>query len=117
MDRFFDETRPMGYDELYCVTQKLKKEYDFLQSFSIGKSVLGRSIITYLLGKGRPCILYVGGHHALEYITSMLLVRLTEDLCRCYRSGENLGGFDIHSILSACSVYIIPMLNPDGVEI
>lgn len=117
MGKLFDETKPMGYEELCTAAVRLKQDYKFVQSFSIGRSVLGRSITAFIIGTGSPPLLYVGAHHSLEYMTSMALVKFAGELCEHIESGEKCCGRNIGTILSRQSVYIIPMLNPDGVEL
>jgi len=117
MGEIFDESRPMGYEELCAATQIMKKKYKSIQCFSIGRSVLGRGITAFLIGSGSPAILYVGGHHALEYLTSMALVKFADELCEHMVSKEKLYGYNVANIMSRQSIYIVPMLNPDGVEI
>lgn len=113
----FDETRPMDYDELCTATSRLKRRYKSVQCFSIGRSVLGRGITAYIIGTGNPPILYVGAHHALEYLASMALVKFAGELCEHLESGERLCGRSVTGILSRQCLYIVPMLNPDGVEL
>lgn len=117
MDDLFDESKPMGYEELCTAVWRLKQRYKSMQCFSIGKSVLGRSLTTMIIGTGNPPLLYVGTHHALEYMTSMVLVKFAQELCEHQESGEKLCGRNVASILARRSIYIIPMLNPDGVEL
>ena len=117
MSSFFDENVPLDYEGLCRATMLLKKKYCCLTSFSIGKTVLGRNIPAYILGSGKPGALYVGGVHALEYITSMLLLKFTGELCEYYTSQMQIGGYDLGRLLCTQSICIIPMLNPDGVEI
>jgi g-D-glutamyl-meso-diaminopimelate peptidase len=117
MGDILDETIPMGYEELCEATNRLKRKYRSVQCFSIGRSVLGRKIIAYMLGAGGSPVLYVGAHHALEYLTSMALVKFTGALCEAAESGQTLCGSDVRKLLLTHCVYIIPMLNPDGVEL
>lgn len=117
MHQIYDWARPMDYEELCLEAQRLKHEFRFVQCFSIGRSVLGRGITAFLIGTGIPSVLYVGGHHALEYLTSMELVKFINDLCGHIAADEKMNGYNVKRILSKKSVYIIPMLNPDGVEI
>jgi g-D-glutamyl-meso-diaminopimelate peptidase len=117
MSQYIDTTRPMDYDTLLAATAHLKNRYEFLQSFACGKSVLGRSLIAFVIGNGVPGALYVGTHHSLEYITAMLLFEFTEQLCEHMESGELFFGYDVQSMLKAQTICIIPMLNPDGVEL
>jgi g-D-glutamyl-meso-diaminopimelate peptidase len=117
MVEIMDETRAMDYEELCSQIKTLKHNYKFVQCFPIGKSVQGRAISTLLIGSGTSSILYVGGHHALEYLTSMVLMKFARDLCEHMSEGEKMCGFNVARILSRQSIYIVPMLNPDGVEI
>lgn len=114
---FFDETKPMGYCELCSAVSNIKREYKFVQSFSIGRSVLGRKIPAVIIGKGSYPLLYVGSHHALEYLTSEVLVKFISELCASLENCEKINGHSIRTVLSKKCVYIIPMLNPDGVEL
>lgn len=117
MASILDLSQPMGYGELRAATQQLKRRYHFWQTFSLGRSAAGRNIPVYVLGSGRPFALFCGTHHSLEYITSMILVEFTGLLCRQMETGESLSGFDIRRILRSRSIFIVPMLNPDGVEL
>ena len=117
MSQYFDSTKPMDYEGFIMATENLKNRYKFLQSFSCGKSVLGRNLTTFVIGNGIPGVLYVGAHHSLEYITAMILFEFIEQICECMESGELLFGFDVKAILRSQSICILPMLNPDGVEL
>ncbi len=117
MGEIFDEEHPMDYEGLCAASQRLKQMYKNIQCFSIGRSVLGRGITAYLIGTGSPSIIYVGAHHALEYLTSMVLVKFANELCEHMVTGEKLYGYNVANIMSRKSIYIVPMLNPDGVDI
>ncbi len=90
----------------------LEKHYPFLHIGEIGHSLLGRPIRFFRIGEGQDAVLYVGAHHGMEWITALLLYRLIDDFCRAVsRRG-------IDAILAReKSLYIVPLLNPDGVEI
>lgn len=117
METIFNAALPLDSKALGRATEKLKDTYDFLTVFSIGKSVLGRNLPAYLLGRGFPGVLYVGGIHALEYITSMVLLEFTLQLCEAYHTRTCFFSSDPSRILREKTVCIIPMLNPDGIDI
>jgi g-D-glutamyl-meso-diaminopimelate peptidase len=117
MSEYIDTTRPMDYETFMAATSQLKNRYHFLQSFSCGKSVLGRNITAFVIGNGIPGAIFVGAHHSLEYITSMLLFEFIEQICAHTENGELLFGYDVKSMLKAQTICIVPMLNPDGVEL
>ncbi len=78
---------------------------------SIGRSLVGREIPLLRLGHGQNIILYVGTHHGMEWITTYLLLKYVSDEIELYEKGENAEFFEDNT------VYVVPMLNPDGVEL
>lgn len=104
--------------ELLCgELSSLVSRYPFLTLGSIGQSLVGRDLPLVRLGKGEKYLLYVATHHAMEWITSVLLLYLVEDFCRAYESGDALYGADVRSLLETRTLCFVPMLNPDGVEL
>ena len=95
----------------------LSARYPFLGTGIIGQSVLGKPLYFLRLGSGKKKVLYNGAHHALEWITSVLLLNFCENFCRTYSRGEKMKGIDIHGLYNSCSIYVIPMVNPDGVDL
>ncbi|MCL2382829.1 MAG: M14 family metallocarboxypeptidase [Oscillospiraceae bacterium] len=95
----------------------LKKIHPFLDVFSIGSSVLGNPLYCIKLGSGDKKVFYSASMHANEWITSPLLMKFIEDFCIAYVNGDNILGHSAKEIFSACSIYIVPMCNPDGVDL
>ncbi|MCR8631052.1 M14 family metallopeptidase [Paenibacillus radicis (ex Xue et al. 2023)] len=106
-----------GYKELIEDLELLSKRYPFLQMGSIGSSVLGRSIPVIRLGNGPKQLHYNGAFHANEWITTLLLMKFIEEYAEVYRSGNLFRGRDIQKIFEQSSLWIVPMVNPDGVEL
>lgn len=98
---------PPDYQRLCRAVCELKKCEKF-KIFSIGRSALGRNI--YAVGAGKLCsgIIYVGGVHSLEWLTTLLLIKFCFELSK--RKDKLL-------FLENRGVIIIPCLNPDGVEL
>lgn len=94
----------------------LAERYPFLECSVIGSSVLGRPIPALRWGEGERCILLCGAHHGKEWITALLMMRFAEILCSEYMQERNTGG-KILDLYRSASYHIIPMLNPDGVEL
>lgn len=97
--------------------QGLKARYPFLQVGSAGRSVLGRTLYTLRLGTGPNFVSFNAAHHALEWITSPLLMKFAENFLRAYARGEMLGGFNPRNIWNESSIFLVPMVNPDGVDL
>ena len=97
--------------------EQLRKKYNFLKTGNIGYSVLGKPIPYVQLGTGNKEVMYSASFHANEWITSMLLMKFIEEYCIEYEKNGLLYGYNIRELFSNTTIYIIPMLNPDGVDL
>ena len=52
-----------------------------------------------------------------EWITSPLLMKFLENLSKSYVNGVNIYGKDTRELFSDVSLYIVPMVNPDGIDL
>lgn len=95
----------------------LQTIYPFLKNGSIGNSVLLRAIKYFRFGKGPKEVLYVGSTHANEWITTPVLMKFIEQLSKSYTNNIPIFGVDPKILFNEVSLYIIPMLNPDGVDL
>ncbi|WP_303317720.1 M14 metallopeptidase family protein [Flavivirga abyssicola] len=82
------------------------KEYIAMET--IGKSVLNKPIYGFKVGEGKKRILMWSQMHGNESTTTKALFDLLNTLLVSDTSCKN--------ILEACTLYIIPILNPDGAE-
>ena len=105
------------YEVLMRNIQGLKARYPFLRVSSIGASVLGKTLYALRLGTGPRNVSYNAAHHALEWITSPVLMKFAEDFLRAYALGRPIGGYDPREIWDSASVWLVPMVNPDGVDL
>ena len=87
------------------------------KSFSAGKSVLGRKISVLTLGEAKGGALFAGATHGSEWLTSLVLLRFFDELCSSFERGTRFYGIDPCRALSRRGVAVLPVLNPDGVEI
>lgn len=112
---------PTNVDYTYDILQRnvagLKALYPFIETGIAGESVLGRNLYYIRLGQGPNQVFYNGAHHALEWITSPLLMKFAEDFSKAYALGQNLAGYVPGEIYDKSSIYIVPMVNPDGVDL
>lgn len=107
------ENKNLTYSVLTDYVNRLYHSYDGLQVASCGKTLLGRDIYSLVLGKGDRNIVFVGGTHGVEWLTSLLLLKFTEKLL----SEKTIKGFEVADLLERVKLIIIPELNPDGIEI
>lgn len=108
---------PLDYAARKSVLKKLKKEYPFIEIFSIGQSCGGREIQAVRLGNGRQKILYCAAFHSLEHLTANLLLLFLENLCNALASGGDAAGLNIRRSLIDKQIVVVPAVNPDGIEI
>ncbi|MFE5319024.1 M14 family metallocarboxypeptidase [Paenibacillus sp. NPDC056579] len=106
-----------GYSELLAHIARLEEKYPFIRTDTIGTSVMGRRIPVVRLGTGEHHIHFNGAFHANEWITSLLLMKFVEDYADAYAAGTLLRGCDMNERFRQTSLWIVPMVNPDGVEL
>lgn len=97
--------------------KSLAVRFPFVSLFSIGKSVLGKDLCCIKIGDGKKEIFYNGAHHADEWITSVILARFAEDFSAAAAYGTFLAGQNVRNVLLSSTLYILPCVNPDGVDL
>lgn len=85
--------------------------------FSIGKSVMGRELFCIKIGRGIKKAVLTGAHHGLEYITSKFLMKFLNDYCLHAINGSLMFTHDVKNMFTDITLYSVPMMNPDGVDI
>ncbi|MBE6801183.1 MAG: hypothetical protein E7529_08245, partial [Ruminococcaceae bacterium] len=107
----------LTYNIYESFVKELNEKYSSLKITTCGKSLLGKDIYAFVIGEGKKNVVYVGGTHGIEWLTSLLLLKFAENLAIAYENEELLSGFNIKDILENKKLIIIPELNPDGIEI
>ncbi len=103
------------YEKLMAFLDTLDREY--AQVSSIGKSVQGRDLYCITIGQGDKKVFLNGAHHALEWITASLLASWCADYIDAIKADGEIGGRRAREMYDLCTYYIVPMVNPDGVNI
>jgi len=104
-------------DLLELVVEGLRGRYPFLAVASIGNSVLGRPLYQLTIGRGAVRVGYNAAHHANEWITTPVLLRFLEQYSYGVAFGGDVGGADFRSLYAHYTLDIVPMVNPDGVDV
>lgn len=95
----------------------LKERYPLLEVKTIGYSVMGKTIPALRLGNGPYRIHYNGAFHANEWMTSLLLMKFAEDCLKALNARKGLFAQEMKSMFARCTLWIVPMVNPDGVNL
>lgn len=117
----FGRIIPTNISYTYSVLQmninSLKTVFPFIETGSIGFSVLGNSIPYIKIGTGRKEIFYNASFHANEWITTPILMRFIEQYLLSYVNNSTIFGYGARNLFNNISLYIVPMVNPDGVNL
>lgn len=105
------------YDNLKNDLLFLNYQYPYFEINNIGESTLGEKIIYIKLGNGNKKLFINASHHANEWMTSLIIMMFIEKYLKLYKYKEIYKGYNIEELWNNVSVYIIPMVNPDGVNL
>ena len=97
--------------------QKLITAYPMLQTEVLTTTAFGRPVQTLTIGEGDRKVLYTAAHHANEWITCPVLLKFMEELAQAVDNGGKLYGVDAQNIVKAATIYTVPLVNPDGVDL
>lgn len=111
MKKFFDE------ESRKKLIKSLKTSYPFIKTGVFAKSACNRNIDYIRIGKANSQVLFVGAFHGMEWLTSLLLLMFCENLCMAIARREKIVDIEMRSFLERRGLFIIPCINPDGVEI
>ena len=87
------------YSKLIKDIKMLKEIYPFLSIKSIGKSVLDKSIKVIKIGEGKKEIFYSATYHANEWITSLVLMKFVEEVCKAYTENKDIYKYNIKTLI------------------
>lgn len=110
-------TIPYTYDILMLNIQSFISKFKFLSFGTIGDSIMDKPLPYIKLGNGPKQLLYVAGTHANEWICCPLIMKFVEDFSIAYSSDGKIFDRFAKDIYDTATIYIIPMHNPDGIDL
>lgn len=108
---------PMTAELAVRTIEDLAGAFPFLRTERIGTTQFGRPIWALVIGSGDRRVLYSGAHHANEWITATVLLKFAEDYAAAIDTGGTISGQDAGELAEFAAIYIVPMVNPDGVDL
>jgi len=115
--RLVDGKQNYDYDLMISDIKKLQAAYPFLQNNSIGYSVLERQIPEILIGNGSKHVHYNGSFHANEWITTPIIMTFLNDYLLALTNQTTIRGLSMGPLYAQTILSIVPMVNPDGVNL
>ncbi len=113
-----DPYKEYSYENMLSDANTLQGMYpELIRVKSIGQSVEGRDLVLIELGNGDKKVFLNGATHAREYITTTYLMYMIDRYAYAYSMGGLFNGYDMTRILNGVTFNIIPMVNPDGVNL
>lgn len=111
------ELTAYNYETTMRAVDTLLLYYPFLEKSTIGTSVMGKEIPVLKLGSGQTQVCYSAAIHANEWITVPVLLQFVQEYAQAVVEGKPLYGADARALYYQVTLYVIPLLNPDGVDL
>ena len=105
------------YNRLVTDIENLANNYSFIEHITIGESVMKRGIHCIKTGSGRRKILIAAAFHGLESITAALVMKFAGEYAARISDGNSFFEKSAAQLFTKNTIYILPMVNPDGVDI
>ena len=110
-------TVPITSESCDRMIRQIVKTYPFCRSEQLTATAFQRPIRTLVIGNGGRKVIFGAAFHANEWITSLVLLKFAEDLASAIESGGNVFGVPARLIRDNATIYMIPMVDPDGVDL
>ncbi len=111
------EDVPMSWGLMRYVIRGLEARYPALSEQVIGTTAYGRSLYRLQVGTGPRTVYYNAAHHANEWITTPTVLSCLEWLLAEMSRGSSVLGLPLDTLLRQVTLYLVPMVNPDGVDL
>ncbi|MFC5405261.1 M14 family metallopeptidase [Cohnella soli] len=104
-------------DNFEAELKRLERCYAFVTTGTIGHSATGKPIPFARIGAGPFRWHFNGACHGNEWITTPLLTRFVAEYAEAIADNRPFWGKSSEDLFARNSLYVVPMLNPDGVEL
>ena len=112
-----DTSVPITSESCNRMILQITEAYPFCRSEELTRTAFGRPIRTLVIGRGPRKLIYTAAHHANEWITALILLKFGEEFAQAIQSGGTIFGRDANELASQVTIYMVPLVNPDGVDL
>ena len=93
------------------------RTYPFCRSELLTTTAFQRPVRTLVIGQGPRKVIYTAAHHANEWITTLVLLQFAQKLAEAIQNDADIFGVPAASISKQATIYMVPMVDPDGVDL
>ncbi len=108
---------PITAESCDQMIREIVRIYPFCRSEVLTSTAFQRPIRTLVIGNGPRKVIYSASHHANEWITSLVLLKFAEELAEAIQTGGQIGRWRGQDIADLATIYMVPMVDPDGVDL
>ena len=106
------------YAQLRADLTALEERYpQLIRVYTLGETAEGRPIPVFDFGRGDLEIVLISSMHACEHIATNVVMYLVDQYCQGYQADGEWNGVRYREILDRVKFRIMPMANPDGIEL
>lgn len=108
---------PMTWKRAEETILKLAQTYPFLRTEVLTETRTDRTLRTLVIGTGPRKVIFSAAYHANEWITALVLLKFVEAFAEALQTGGEIFGMDAAALAERTTIYTVPMVNPDGVDL
>lgn len=116
-DLLIQDVTNYTYEKMVNDMEKLFSVYPFLVKQSVGNSVMGKNLPELQIGTGTKRLHVNGSFHANEWITTPVIMKFTNEYLLSLTNSTTIRGMNILPLFMETLFSIVPMVNPDGVNL
>ncbi|MFD2630629.1 M14 family metallopeptidase [Oceanobacillus kapialis] len=105
------------YDKMLDDLEAIQEVYPFIRQNIIGNSVMGKELIELQIGNGSKQVHLNGSFHANEWITTPVIMRFLNEYALALTNHLPIRGVFALPLLTDTTLSVVPMVNPDGVNL
>ncbi|PAV29440.1 peptidase M14 [Virgibacillus profundi] len=105
------------YEKMLADIQQLLAVYPFIFRQTIGSSVMGKELIELQIGTGEKQVHLNGSFHANEWITTPVIMSFINEYALSLTNNTPIRGIFMLPLYMDTLLSIVPMVNPDGVDL
>ena len=97
--------------------RELVQAYPFLRTEVLTTTAFQRPVSTLVAGNGPRKVIFSASHHANEWITTLILLKFAEEFAQAIQTDGQIFDRSARALAEAATVYMVPMVDPDGVDL